>query len=73
MIADAEAAENCGEWHDFLVNDLVLCAADSFQVAVGTEYIASFVPAGRKYKADEHGQTTWSSVTRLKLTEIRRR
>lgn len=73
MIAEAEAAENVVEWHGILVDDLLQCGLDAFQIAVGTDYVAQFVPAGRKYKVDEVGQADWASVTRLKLTAIRRR
>ncbi|MDM9627629.1 hypothetical protein QTL95_17135 [Rhizobium sp. S152] len=73
MIAEAEAAENAVEWQEILVDDLLDCGSDAFQIAVGTEYVAQFVPAGQKYKVGADGLTDWSSVTRLKLTAIWRR
>ena len=73
MVAEAEAAENVVEWHGILVDDLIQCGPDTFQIAVGTDYVAQFVPAGQKYKVNEAGQADWASVTRLKLTAIRRR
>ncbi|RFB94429.1 hypothetical protein B5K08_09560 [Rhizobium leguminosarum bv. trifolii] len=73
MLAEAEAADNAVEWHEILVNDLLSCGADAFQIAVGPDYIANFVPVGRKYAVGEDGKTEWSSVTRLKVTAIWRR
>lgn len=72
LIADAEAQDNAAEWHDFLVNELFSCTGDAFQVTVGTEYIATFVPAGRKYRIDDDGNADWSTVTRVMLTSIQR-
>lgn len=73
IIAEAESMETAADWHDFLVEDLLSCTSDAFQVDVGTEYIATFVPAGKKFDVGDDGQTDWSSVTRLKLQSITRR
>ncbi|MDR9782133.1 hypothetical protein [Rhizobium redzepovicii] len=73
IIAEAESMETAADWHDFLVHDLVACTSDAFQVDVGTEYIATFVPTGKKYDVGDDGQPDWSTVMRLKLQSITRR
>lgn len=73
IIAEAESMETAADWHDFLVHDLYSCTAHAFQVGVGTEYIATFVPTGKKFDLGDDGQTDWSTVMRLKLQSIMRR
>ena len=72
LIADAEAQDTAKEWHEFLVHELVSCKENAFQVAIGTEYIATFVPVGKKYQRDNDGNTDWSTVTRVMLISIQR-
>ncbi|WP_430257235.1 hypothetical protein [Neorhizobium sp. IRS_2294] len=73
MIADAEALNNAAEWHEFLVYDLITSGPMAFHVGVGSEYIAVFVPVGKKFAISDSGQTNWSSVTRVMLTTLQRR
>nr|WP_325262603.1 hypothetical protein [uncultured Rhizobium sp.] len=73
MIADAEALDNAADWHDFLVYDLITSGPEAFHVGVGNEYIAVFVPVGKKFAISDNGQTDWSSVTRVMLKTLQRR
>lgn len=70
MFADAEAFENAGEWHEILGDEVGFDSLGSFQVAIGSRYMAHFVAVDKMKIVDADGRTDWSAVEYLKLTEI---
>jgi len=72
FISDAVAFENAGELIDFLGDDIKISAADSLSVAIGSDYRAILVVAGRRFARNTERRVVWASVTRLKLVEISR-
>ncbi|MBW0366652.1 hypothetical protein KXJ81_10370 [Ensifer adhaerens] len=70
MIADAEAFENVGLWHEFLGEDLVSKETMSFKVSFSSVYRATFVAIDRYREVDATGQVDWFTVEYVKLTEI---
>jgi hypothetical protein len=43
---------------------------DSLFLPVGASYRARFVAVGKRFACDANGKVVWSSIKRLKLTEI---
>lgn len=72
FISDAIAFENVGELAGFLGEDVKISDDDSLSVAIGSEYRAVLVVAGKRFSRDAAGRVVWSSVTRLKLVKISR-
>jgi hypothetical protein len=69
-IADAEAFDNVGEWHEILGGNVTILADDSFNVAMGSDYVAAFVSVDENAVADADGKIDWTSVEFIKLTAI---
>lgn len=72
FISDAQALENVAELIELIGEDARILLDDSLSVAIGAEYRAALVVAGRRFDRDADGRVVWSSVTRLKLVEISR-
>lgn len=72
FLSDAEAFENAGELIAFRHEEIRINVDESLSIAIGTEFRATMVAVGRRFKRDASGQVVWASVTRLKLTEISR-
>lgn len=72
FISDAMAFDNVGELADFFGDDIKVLPDDSLSVAIGSDYRAALVVAGKRFDRDAAGRTVWSSVTRLKLVHISR-
>lgn len=72
FISDALAFENVGELADFIGDDAKILEDDSLSVAIGSDYQAILVVAGKRFDRDAAGRVVWSSVTRLKLVQISR-
>lgn len=72
FISDAIAFENVGELADFLGEDIKILEDDSLSVAIGSDYQAVLVVAGKRFSRDAAGRVVWSSVTRVKLVQISR-
>jgi hypothetical protein len=72
FISEAVAFENTSELIDFLGDDVKISADDSLSVAIGSDYRATLVVAGKRFARDADGRAVWASVTRLKLVEISR-
>lgn len=72
FISDALAFENVGELAEFLGEDIEFLEDDSLSVAIGSDYRAALVVAGRRFDRDVAGRVVWSSVKRLKLVQISR-
>lgn len=72
FLSDAAAFENAGELIDFLDGQVRIDLDDSIYVAIGTEYRATLVAVGKRFKQDANHRVLWNSVTRLKLVEISR-
>lgn len=70
MFADAEATESAREWHEILGDDVVFDSLDSFQVSIGSRYMARFVAVDKVQTVNDDGRTEWSAVEYIKLTEI---
>jgi hypothetical protein len=71
FISDAQAFENVAELIEFLGNEVSVSADDSLSVAIGSDYRAALVVAGKRFEKTADGRI-WASVTRLKLAEISR-
>jgi len=69
-IADAEAFDNVQEWLDFLGGIAVIETDDSFQVPIGSRYVATFVSVDLNVQSDAAGRIVWTSVEFIKLTAI---
>lgn len=69
-IADAEAFDNAMEWHNFLGGNATVNADDSFEVAIGTRYMASFVSVDINADHNAAGRINWASVQFIKLIAI---
>lgn len=72
FLSDAWSFENACELIAFLDGSVKIGPDDSLTVAIGTDYRATLVVAGKRFARDPHGRVVWASVTRLKLTEISR-
>lgn len=72
FISDVVALENAGELIDFLGGDVEVSLDDSLSVAIGSDYRATLVVAGRRFDRDADRRVVWATVTRLKLVEISR-
>jgi hypothetical protein len=72
FISDAVAFENVGELLDFLGDDIRISPEDSLSVAIGSDYRATLIVAGKRFNRGTDGRVVWTSVTRLKLVEISR-
>ena len=73
LISDIEAFENADELLTYLgVDAAVIPERDTFVVGIGSEYQGTFVAVGAKLQRDTINQVVWSSVQRLKLTEVGR-
>lgn len=69
-LADAEAFENVEEWHEFLGGNVTINNDDSFEVAIGSRYTATFVSVDKNVIMTDAGRIDWSSVEFVKLTAI---
>jgi hypothetical protein len=69
-IADAEAFDNVQEWIDFLGGNAVINQNGSFNVPIGSRYLATFVSVDANTEHNEDGHIMWSSVEFIKLTAI---
>lgn len=72
FISDAMAFENVQQLADFLGDDIKILGDDSLSVAIGSDYRAALVVAGKRFDRDAAGRVVWSSVARLKLVQISR-
>ncbi|HEX8222490.1 MAG TPA: hypothetical protein VF605_01590 [Allosphingosinicella sp.] len=72
FISDAMAFDNTSEFIDFLGRDVQILPDDTLSVAIGSDYRAALVVAGKRFKRSQDGRISWTSVTRLKLVEISR-
>lgn len=70
-LADIEAFATAAEVLEFWAGEAELHADDSLSIAVGPVYVATFVPVGARIARDEHGEVDWTSVTRLKILNLR--
>lgn len=71
LISDVEAFDNAADLLEYLGNDVSLVLnRDALVVAIGTRYQGVFVATGAKFKRNDAGHVEWSSVRRLKLTEL---
>ena len=72
FISDALASENAEELFALYGDQIKISADDSLSVAIGSDYGAALVVAGKRFKRDADGRVIWSSGTRLKLVEMSR-
>lgn len=72
FISDAQALENVEELIELLGPDAQICPDDSLSVAIGSDYRAALVVAGKRFDLNTDQRIDWASVTRLKLMEISR-
>ena len=73
LISDIEAFENAEELLKYLGKDAVVVPErDTFVVGIGSAYQGTFVAVGAKLQRNTTNQVVWSSVQRLKLTEVGR-
>jgi hypothetical protein len=73
LIAELEAFEIAAEMLSFMRTSAIITDSDSLLIEVGSDYVATFVPVGVRFGRDEYGRVDWSTVRRLKLTEISKR
>lgn len=69
-LADAEAFENVQEWHEILGGNVTINDDDSFEVAIGSRYTATFVSVDQNVVMTGAGRIDWASVEFVKLTAI---
>jgi hypothetical protein len=69
-LADAEAFENVQEWHEILGGNVTINEDESFEVAIGSSYTATFVSVDQNVALTDAGRIDWSSVEFVKLTAI---
>lgn len=72
FISDAMAFEHVQELADFLGDDIKIRGDNSLSVAIGSDYRAALVVAGKRFDRDAAGRVVWSSVARLKLVQLSR-
>ena len=72
MIADIEAFDTADELISYFGPDAVVHEDDSISARVGDNYTATFIPTGLRFDRNPDGRVIWSSVSRLKLMEIKR-
>lgn len=68
MLAEAEAFDTAGQWHNFLGDVVTICDNNSFQVRIGSRYTAQFISVDENVAQDDH--IDWGTVEYIKLTEI---
>jgi hypothetical protein len=73
MVADAEAFDRVSDWQDFIGDDVVISGANSFSIAIGSRYTATFVSVDQNHRANGNGHIDWSSVQYIKLMSITER
>lgn len=71
LLAEAAAFENVAELMGFR-GDMEISDEDSLCVSLGSDYHATFVVAGTRFRRDAGGRVVWATVTRLKLVQISR-
>ncbi len=71
VFSDASAFDSVAELLEFLGPEAHISDNDTFCVLIGSDYMLEMTPVGTRFKRIE-GKTVWSSVTRLKLAEIKR-
>jgi hypothetical protein len=71
VIADMEALENAEDLLEFFNGRLRIAEDDQICLQLGTYYQMTFIAVGRKFTKNVQGRVAWSSVTRLKLLDIR--
>ncbi|MDO6967031.1 hypothetical protein [Rhizobium alvei] len=69
-LANAEAFENVHEWHEFLGGNVTINSDESFEVAIGSRYRATFVNVDQNVALTDAGRIDWASVEFVKLTAI---
>ncbi|CDZ25764.1 hypothetical protein G9X64_03960 [Rhizobium sophorae] len=69
-IADAEAFDYVDEWHQILGGNVTTFADNSFQVVIGSSYMATFVSVDENAAFDVNGRIVWASVEYIKLMSI---
>ena len=72
FISDALASGNAEELFALYGDQIKISPDDSLSVAIGSEYSAALVVAGKRFMRYADGRVIWSSVTRLKLVEMSR-
>lgn len=70
MMAEAEAFDRVSDWQDFIGDDMVIDGANSFSVAIGTGYRATFISVDQNHRVNGNGHVDWSSVQYIKLMSI---
>lgn len=73
LIADVEAFDNAADLINFFDSDACITEDDSLFLPIGSDYRAKFVVAGTRFQRHGTGRVDWTSVHRLKLTDISRR
>jgi hypothetical protein len=71
LIADVEALDKAEELINFFDGRLRIAEDDQICLQLGTNYQMTFYTVGKKFTKNEQGRVVWSSVTRLKLLDIR--
>lgn len=69
-LADAEAFENVQQWHEILGGNLTINDDESFEVAIGSSYTATFVSVDQNVVLTDAGRVDWASVEFVKLIAI---
>lgn len=69
-LADAEAFENVQGWHEILEGNVTISDDESFEIAIGSSYTATFVCVDQNVALTKAGRIDWASVEFVKLTAI---
>ena len=57
---------------DYLETDANVVGNETLCICIGTEFMAQFQPVGTRFQRNRTNEVIWATVTRLKLTEVRR-
>lgn len=69
LLADLEAADNATDFLELAGDDATI-EEDRIRMRVGAKTDASFVVVGLDHKVLSAGRPDWSTVLRLKLTDV---
>lgn len=72
LLSDTTDLDRADELIALFDNDIKISPDDSLSIAIGSDYRAALVVAGKRFDRDADGRVVWASVTRLKLTNISR-
>ena len=72
LISDIEAFDNALQLFRYLGSDIEVNEDDTLYVTIDQYSIAILHPVGTKFRRQPNKQIDWSTVNRIKLTEVRR-